>query len=83
MAYKIKQLKLKEKKDKYAIIEHPYGKTKFKLKMGNYELADIFSNYSSFEGHKNAKNYAKVLREQGFKSKVVAKTNATGVYLKK
>jgi len=68
-------------------IRHPYGYTNFKsvMKVNNniYKLSEVFPNYGTFEGHKQAKNLAVQLREEGYFAIVVAKTNASGVYFRK
>jgi len=71
-------------KVKYTIVPQPYGKdVKFKEKIRQYKLADAFANYGHNEGHKHAKALAKELHSKGYKTKIVPKVGATGVYYRK
>jgi len=47
-----------------------------------YELADIFPNYGSYNGHKTAKNLANDLRAKGNKARIVAYSGFTAVYVR-
>ena len=47
-----------------------------------YKLADVYPNYGFYEGHKSAKGYVKLLKEQGFKARVIAGVNWSAVYMR-
>lgn len=53
-------------------------KRKFEGKQ--YSLAEVFPNYGSFKGHKEALAYARQIREYGGKARVIAHSGFSVVY---
>lgn len=49
----------------------------------SYELTEVFPNYGSFRGHRQALGFARQSREQGLKARVEAHSGYTAIYVRR